>query len=192
MHVAPNRPVRAETRTGASGRLGVQAAKAAAPDGSTLLLTPIGPMSVFQHVYPTLGYDPFVDFEPVSELGKFDFGIAVAARVPARTLKELVAWAKANPAGARCWLPRRGLAAAFPRRDVRPRRRPRSAARELPRLGRGARRSRRGTDPDHGHHDRRSDRDAQSRPHQDARDRRQSALAIPAGGADAARGRFRY
>jgi tripartite-type tricarboxylate transporter receptor subunit TctC len=97
MHAALNRPVIVENRTGAAGRLGVQAVKAAAPDGSTLLLTPIGPMSVFQHVYPSLGYDPFADFEPVTELGKFEFGIAVAARVPVHTLKDLVAWTKANP-----------------------------------------------------------------------------------------------
>src|SRR5262249_8792586 len=92
LHDALNRPVMVENRTGASGRLGVQAVKAAAPDGNTLLLSPIGPMAVFQHVYPSLGYDPFGDFEPVTELAKFDFGVAVAARVPATTLKELVAW----------------------------------------------------------------------------------------------------
>jgi tripartite-type tricarboxylate transporter receptor subunit TctC len=87
-----------ENRTGAQGRLGVQAVKAAAPDGKTILLTPVAPMSVYQHVYKTLAYDPVADFEPVSQVATFDFAIAVGPQVPVGSLKELVAWVKANPA----------------------------------------------------------------------------------------------
>src|SRR5262245_45158137 len=58
MHAALNRTVIVENRTGGSGRIGVHAVKSAAPDGATLLLTPIAPMAVFQHVYPALDYDP--------------------------------------------------------------------------------------------------------------------------------------
>ena len=54
MRAALNRPVIVENRTGAAGRLGVQAVKNAAPDGMTLLLTPIAPMAIFQHVYSSL------------------------------------------------------------------------------------------------------------------------------------------
>src|SRR5262245_48013935 len=50
------RPVVVENRTGAAGRIGVQAVKNAAPDGATLLLTPIAPMAVYQHVYKSMGY----------------------------------------------------------------------------------------------------------------------------------------
>lgn len=92
-----NRPVIVENRTGAGGRIGVRAAASAAPDGMTLLLTPIAPMSVYQHSYKSLDYDPVADFTAISQLTTFDFGIAVGPRVPVKTLKELVAWAKANP-----------------------------------------------------------------------------------------------
>ena len=54
----------------------------------------------------------------------FDFGVAVGPQhADAKSLKELVAWAKANPTQAQLWIAGRGLAAAFPRRAVRPRRR---------------------------------------------------------------------
>src|SRR5262249_51813557 len=82
-------------RPGGAGRIGVMAVKNAAPDGNTLLMTPIATMVVFQHVYKSLGYDPFTDFTPVSQLATFDFALAVGAQVPARSLKELVAWVKA-------------------------------------------------------------------------------------------------
>jgi tripartite-type tricarboxylate transporter receptor subunit TctC len=108
MRAGLNRPVIVENRTGAAGRLGVQAVKNAAPDGATLLLTPIAPMAVFQHVYSSLEYDPFADFEPVSQLGTFDFGVAAGAQVPARTLKELIDWAKANPGNANYGIPAAG------------------------------------------------------------------------------------
>jgi tripartite-type tricarboxylate transporter receptor subunit TctC len=51
-------PVIVENKTGAAGRIGVQAVKGAPPDGSTILLTPIAPVAVYQHVYDPLGYDP--------------------------------------------------------------------------------------------------------------------------------------
>jgi tripartite-type tricarboxylate transporter receptor subunit TctC len=98
LRVALDQPVIVENRAGAQGRIGVQAVKAAAPDGKTLLLTPVAPMSVYAHVYPTLTYDPAADFEPVSQVAAFDFSIAVGPQVPAKTLAELVAWVKANPA----------------------------------------------------------------------------------------------
>ena len=98
LRMALDQPVIVENRTGAQGRLGVQAVKAAAPDGKTLLLTPVAPMSVYAHVYKALLYDPVADFEPVSQVATFDFAIAVGPQVPAASLKELVAWVKANPA----------------------------------------------------------------------------------------------
>jgi tripartite-type tricarboxylate transporter receptor subunit TctC len=98
LRTALGRPTIVENRTGAQGRLGVQAVKAAAPDGNTILLTPVAPMSVYQHVYKALAYDPVADFVPVSQVATFDFAVAVGPQVPAASLKELVAWLQANPA----------------------------------------------------------------------------------------------
>jgi tripartite-type tricarboxylate transporter receptor subunit TctC len=98
LRIALDQPVIVENRAGAQGRIGVQAVKAAAPDGKTLLLTPVAPMSVYGHVYKSLAYDPVGDFQPVSQVATFDFGLAVGPQVPAKSLKELVEWVKANPA----------------------------------------------------------------------------------------------
>src|SRR5205085_8550798 len=63
LRVALEQPVIVENRAGAQGRIGVQAVKAAAPDGKTLLLTPVAPMSIYSHVYKSLAYDPIADFQ---------------------------------------------------------------------------------------------------------------------------------
>jgi tripartite-type tricarboxylate transporter receptor subunit TctC len=97
LRMALNQPVIVENRVGAQGRIGVQAVKAAPPDGRTILLTPVAPMSVYSHVYKSLAYDPIGDFEPVAQVATFDFGLAVGPQVPAKTLRELVDWVKANP-----------------------------------------------------------------------------------------------
>src|SRR5271170_1035358 len=113
MREALNRPVIVENRTGAGGRIGINAVKASAPDGSMLLLTPIAPLAIYQHFYPDLDYDPIKDFAPITELGTFDFGIAVAPQLGVKTLKELVAWAKANPAQANYAIPAAGTLPHF-------------------------------------------------------------------------------
>jgi tripartite-type tricarboxylate transporter receptor subunit TctC len=96
---ATGRTVIVENRVGAAGRLGVQVVVAAPPDGNTLLLAPIAPISVFPHVYKEkLAYDPFKDLAPISQIATFDFSLTVANRVPAKTMKELVDWLKANVA----------------------------------------------------------------------------------------------
>jgi tripartite-type tricarboxylate transporter receptor subunit TctC len=108
LRVSLNVPVIVENRTGAQGRIGVQAVKAAAPDGKTLLLTPVAPMSIYQHVYKALAYDPIADFQPLSQVATFDFAIAVGPQVPAKSLKELIAWLKANPAQGSYGIPAAG------------------------------------------------------------------------------------
>ena len=91
---AMNQPVIVENRVGASGRLSAEALKAAAPDGQTLLLAPVALVGIFPHTYKSLRYDPFADFAPVSHIGSFEIGFAVANNVPARTVAEYVALVK--------------------------------------------------------------------------------------------------
>jgi tripartite-type tricarboxylate transporter receptor subunit TctC len=90
-------PVVVENVTGAAGRAGTRNVVTAVPDGKTLLITPIAPVAVHNHVYKDLGYDPLTDLAPVSLVAEFEFAIAVGPKVPAKNLKELVDWAKANP-----------------------------------------------------------------------------------------------
>ncbi|MEZ5646912.1 MAG: tripartite tricarboxylate transporter substrate-binding protein [Burkholderiaceae bacterium] len=87
-----------ENRAGAGGQLANQAVKAAAPDGLTLLMTPVASMSIFPHSYAgKLKYDPQKDFVPVAHLSDFQIGLGVAANVPAKTLEEYVKWVKSDP-----------------------------------------------------------------------------------------------
>lgn len=86
-----------ENRTGGGGRIGVSAAKNAAPDGNTFLFTPFAAVTIYPMVYRTIDYDPFTELAPVTQVCTFDFGIAVAADHPAKTPQELLAWLKANP-----------------------------------------------------------------------------------------------
>jgi tripartite-type tricarboxylate transporter receptor subunit TctC len=113
MRAALNRNIIVENRTGAAGRPGVMAVRNAAPDGNTLLITPIAPMAVYQHVYKNLEYDPIRDFATVSQLATFDFALAVGPQVPATSLKELVAWMKADPSRASFGSPGAGTLTHF-------------------------------------------------------------------------------
>jgi tripartite-type tricarboxylate transporter receptor subunit TctC len=113
MRAALNRTVIIENRTGAAGRPGVAAVKNATPDGATLLITPIAPMAVYQHAFRKLEYDPINDFAPVSQIATFDFAIAVGSQVPVKSLKELIAWVKADPARASFGTPGAGTLPHF-------------------------------------------------------------------------------
>ena len=88
-----------ENKTGAGGQIAVSFVKAAAPDGSVVLLTPMSMLGIYPHTYKKLPYDPAVDLTPVSAAAQFDYGLAVGPLVPARvkTVPEFLAWCKANP-----------------------------------------------------------------------------------------------
>jgi tripartite-type tricarboxylate transporter receptor subunit TctC len=92
-----NRPASVQNVTGGAGRIGVRQVATAAPDGNTILITPIAPVVLHQHMYKDLGYDPIKDLVPISQAATFEFGLAVGDKVPAKTVKEVVDWTKANP-----------------------------------------------------------------------------------------------
>lgn len=93
-----NQPVIVENKSGAGGMLANQAVKAAKPDGTTLLMTPVATMSIFPHSYAgEIKYDPFKDFAPLAHLTNFQLGLGVGNKVPANNLKEYVAWVKTKP-----------------------------------------------------------------------------------------------
>ncbi|WP_295532601.1 Bug family tripartite tricarboxylate transporter substrate binding protein [uncultured Pseudacidovorax sp.] len=90
-----------ENKPGAGGRIAVETLKNSTPDGSVLTLAPVSALSVYPYIYPKLTYKP-EDVTPVS-IGAIMFhGLAVGPAVPAevKTLKDFLAWAKANPSQA--------------------------------------------------------------------------------------------
>ena len=90
-----------ENKPGAGGRLAVDELKRSAADGSSLLITPAAMVTLYPHLYPRLSYG-IDDVTPVCGATSVVFGLGVGPAVPdsVRTLKDFLAWAKANPAKA--------------------------------------------------------------------------------------------
>jgi len=86
-----------ENRAGAGGIIGTQVAKDAPPDGYTLTACPSGPFGINPGIYSHLPYDPVKDFEPISNIGLTPQVIVAGSQFKYRTLKDLVADAKAHP-----------------------------------------------------------------------------------------------
>jgi tripartite-type tricarboxylate transporter receptor subunit TctC len=91
------KPVVIENRAGAAMIIGTEAAAKAAPDGYTLLVAHDGTMAMNPVVYPNLGYHSQRDFEPVALLTSIPEVVLVNEGVPAKSIRELIALAKANP-----------------------------------------------------------------------------------------------
>jgi tripartite-type tricarboxylate transporter receptor subunit TctC len=104
-----------ENRTGAGGQIALSALKTSAPDGLTMVVTPMSMLGIYPHTYKKLPYDPVADFQPVSQAVRFDFGFAVGPMVPAslKTLGEFISWCKANPKDANFGSPAAGSVPHF-------------------------------------------------------------------------------
>lgn len=89
-------PFVVENRTGAGGNIGTDAV-AKATDGHTIGVSINGPLTTAQALYPNLPYDPQKDLAPVSLLMRGAQLLVVHPSVPARDLKEFIAYVKANP-----------------------------------------------------------------------------------------------
>lgn len=93
---ALGQPVVIDNRAGANGIIGTDAVAKATPDGYTLLMTTGGAQTVSPSLYP-LPYDSIKDLAPISMVATLGTMIVVHPSVPAKTLQEFIALAKANP-----------------------------------------------------------------------------------------------
>jgi len=90
-------PVVVENKVGAAGNIGMAEGARAAPDGYTLLLAPAGNLTVNPKLFPNLPFDTYRDLTPVTLLAQSPNVLVVHPSVPAKSLQELIAYAKANP-----------------------------------------------------------------------------------------------
>jgi tripartite-type tricarboxylate transporter receptor subunit TctC len=90
-------PVIIENRPGAGGTVGAKAVAVAEPDGHTLLFASPGSITVGPAAYRNLDYDPVKSFVPVAMIATSPFILVVHPAVPASSVAELIAYAKANP-----------------------------------------------------------------------------------------------
>ena len=86
-----------ENKPGAQSIIAADFVAKAPADGYTLLMGPSGPMTINPATYSKLPYSPTRDFAPISMLCTFPLIVAVDAKLPIRSVKELIAYAKANP-----------------------------------------------------------------------------------------------
>jgi len=97
LQAALGQPIVMENRPGASGNVGAAQVARAAPDGHTLMIGTDAMMTSNVHLFKSMPFDPVKDFAPITNAGTNIIVLAVHADVPAKTVAELVAYAKANP-----------------------------------------------------------------------------------------------
>ena len=90
-------PVIVENRAGAGGNVGAEVVARAAPDGYTLMMSSAGILTANQFLYAKMPFDPEKDFVPVSNVADMPMLVVVSPKVEAKTLGDLVAFARANP-----------------------------------------------------------------------------------------------
>ena len=90
-------PVVIENKAGAGGNVGTDLVAKSPADGYTLLMSYVGTQAINGSLYKTLPYDPYKDFATVATLATVPFALVVNQNFPAKSVGELVAYAKAHP-----------------------------------------------------------------------------------------------
>jgi tripartite-type tricarboxylate transporter receptor subunit TctC len=86
-----------ENRPGAGGNTGTAAAVHAAPDGYTLVMSTSGPLAANKALFKELGYDPQKDLAPICLFATLPNVVVINSKLPPKTLRELIDYAKAHP-----------------------------------------------------------------------------------------------
>lgn len=86
-----------DNKPGAGGNLGTELVVRAAPDGYTLIVNSVGPIAVNPSLYRSLPYNPLTDLLPMVQIADVPNVLVVHPSVPARSMDEFLAYAKANP-----------------------------------------------------------------------------------------------
>ena len=97
LQAALGQPIVMENRPGASGNVGAAQVARAIPDGYTLLVGTDAIMTSNVHLFKSMPFDPVKDFAPITNAGANIIVLAVHADVPAKSVAELVVYARANP-----------------------------------------------------------------------------------------------
>jgi len=97
LHAAMGQPVVIENRTGASGNIGTAAVTRAAPDGYTLLFNTMSVHTMNHALFAAMPFDGINDFTPITLLAYVTNTMVVHPSIPANTVAEFIAYAKANP-----------------------------------------------------------------------------------------------
>ena len=103
-----NRPIVVDNKTGAGGRIAVDALKASPADGSVVMLGPDALTALYPFTFKKLNYDPKKDIVPIGTAAEFAFSFAVGTNPKVNTWAEYVAWAKKNPKDANYGIPALG------------------------------------------------------------------------------------
>jgi tripartite-type tricarboxylate transporter receptor subunit TctC len=86
-----------ENRGGANGNIGMEAAARSAPDGYTIVLALTAQLAINVSLYKEIPYDPVRDFEPITLFGTGAYILVVHPSLPVKSVKELIAFARARP-----------------------------------------------------------------------------------------------